>query len=345
MTQPGQRCKGGSRCPNGESLRDPLTGELIERVGCLLDDGNLCDSCVALGLEDLRWLPVDYRDLGELLTPDGGRRPRDPDMPAAPRIKLYAPLPLRSGPLDLQFLIDREVRGWAGALAGAAGLWETGEWSSWAAAHSTWPVRIEQSCQLLEHRVTQLLDMTDVELPARSLTARRADGHDPDRTRVLGREYLTTRDGWEALMLFRYLHAQANRWCGRGTDERVMTPCVKCDRRALVRVTPKPGVRSPGNVVVCRCCGKTTSDDDHVVAVNAALAAAGIPRTDGYDRAPGEPAPVPVGRGGRPGRYAPPLGPLYGPPPPPGPADVECDRTGLPGSMCACPNHESRRSA
>ncbi len=328
------RCRAASRCPDGTTIHDD-DGHRVDRVGVALDDGDLCPTCERIAVEALRWLPVDYRDLGELLGPTGEWRPRDPDMPIPRRIKLHAPLPLRTDVIDLQWLIDREVRAWAGSVAGHAGMWASREWSANAAARSRWPVRIEQSCQLLEHRFGQLLGLTDVEHAARSVTAKRGDGHDPDRTRVLNREWLVTRDGWEAAMKFRDLHERAERFCGRHPGHRVMTPCTTCHRRALIRHIPRPGVHHPANQVVCRCCGTRQSDDDYSAVVNAAYQAAGLPRRDDYARNPGDAPDVPVGRGGVPGSYGPLPLPVHGP----WPAEQVCDWSTLPTWMCGCPRH------
>lgn len=289
MTAPGSRCRSGKRCPDGEDFYDPDTGERIERVGVLMDDDGLCEACQRLTAEALRWLPVDYRDLSELLPPTGERHTRDPDIPAAPRIKLYAAMPLRADVLDLQILIDYEVRAWAGSVADYAGMWASGDWSSRAAARSRWSVRIEQSCQLLEHRLTQLLELRDVEHAARSLGAIREEGHDPDRTTRLYNEVLTVRHGWEAALLFRDLHERVERFCGRHPGERVMAPCALCHRRALVRHTPRPGEDHPANVVVCRCCGNRVGDNTHAAFLDEALRLFGIPNPAAdYDDEPAE---------------------------------------------------------
>jgi ribosomal protein L37AE/L43A len=155
---------------------------------------------------------------------------------------------------------------WAETVADHDGV----EWSSFKAAHSRQPDRVARACALLTYRLTTLIGLAGTQHRARSLTTRRADGHDPDTTTRDRDDYWTTRQGWEGALLMVSLHQRAEKFTGRAPADRQRTPCPKCHRPDLIR-------EHHNNLVRCRSCGELMSDDDYDAFLDAAFQAHGIP--------------------------------------------------------------------
>lgn len=273
-----ERCRAAQRCRNGENIHDE-TGERIDRLGAVIEDGTLCQACTNRVAYALGSLPADVEDLSDLLEPTGEQHWQDPDMPFQPRQKKAPPLPLRESVLALQELIDYEVTVWAESVSDA----DQANWDSYAAEHSRRPERVARACGLLRYRLVAFVELGETEHRARSLTTRRADGHDEDRTTRARDDYWVSREGWEGALLLVDLHERAERFAGRHPGDRIPVPCARCHRRALVRehrVSSEEGRRygQPGKVV-CRACCSEMSDDDYDSFRLAALKAYGI-RTD-----------------------------------------------------------------
>lgn len=233
------RCAAGQRCVDAEPARDP-SGRVIGRVGAALTPPSttLCPSCVRNVGYAITALPRDVTELFTLMTPSMAVRYRHPDIPAAPRIKLHAPLPIALQPLTILELIDHETGVWAASVAEAsAGVCRYVE-------HLATPLeqRVADAAWFLKTNLSRLVELGPVEHPARSVTARRGDGHQDlrigwgwvgdQRARY---DWWTTRTGVDGALLLWDLHLQAEKLAGRTPADRVPLPCPLCRRRTLVR--------------------------------------------------------------------------------------------------------------
>ncbi len=277
------RCKAGHRCRDGENVHDPDTGEKLGRLGAIIHGGPFCDRCYGSVEYAIRSLPLDLRDLGKLLPPSLTPRLRDPELPEQPRTKKAPPLPMNSEVWATMELIDYETGVWAESVADAAGV----EWDSYLAEHSRWDSRVRTACALLGYRMETFLGLTDVEHRARSKTLDPSDGHDPDRAIRQKADVFVTRDGWEGALKLLELHKDAQRLCGRHAGDRVDTPCSRCQSRALVREHER-------NEVVCRFCGRRSTDEEHETFLNAAMRAHGIPVDEEVEFVDRRLVPVPI---------------------------------------------------
>lgn len=249
------RCRRGARCADRVRLVNE-DGSHAGWDGILLDGPGLCPVCVRKVKYDIQDLPGDVRELSELLVPSGEQRYRDPDMPAQPRQKLVTPVPLDLSALTLQELIDTETTIWATAVARACGLDTSGAWSTLRAARSRQLARVETACALLAHRLDWFLALPVTETPARSLTTRRGDGHDPDTTTVYGDEWWAHRDGITAALLLSDLHRIAESKAARRPADQLPLPCPTCRRPALIRL-------HYSGKVECKACGDRMTDQEY----------------------------------------------------------------------------------
>ncbi len=242
-------------------------------LGALLADPGLCQSCARHVRSAIAQLPGDVTELSspELLCPTGERRWRDPDMPAAPHTKPGSRTPWRDDVYALVELIDAETTMWANSVARAAGMDppttldvdedgqrldpRTGEWSPADLARLPRGARVAKCCALLGHRMPYLLGLPTTEHPARSVTARRGDGHDPDTTTVYGDDLWANRTGVDGALLLLGLHRDTERLTGRAPADLLPLPCPKCKRPALVRL------HSAGRID-CRSCGDPGGNDE-----------------------------------------------------------------------------------
>ncbi len=248
------RCRRGDRCADRERLTDD-DGKHLGWDGLVLYQPGLCAADWRNVKSAIQHLPGDIDELSELLVPSGEQRYRDPDMPAQPRIKLYSPVPLDLNALTLQEWIDSEVTMWATATARVVDLPPT-RWSPLNASRMRQNVRVIRACFLLIQYLDEFLALPVTETPARSRTARRADGHDPDTTTVMGDEYWANRDGITAGLTLLELHRQAEAMASRQAADRLPLPCPTCRRPALIRL------HSNGKVE-CKACGERITDQDY----------------------------------------------------------------------------------
>lgn len=257
------RCRRGPLCAERDRGEDGEGNAVWS--GALLSGDGLCGSCTRHVGYAIAQLPGDVTELSsaELLAPTGERHLADPRMPLPPRGKPGPETPLRDDVYSLVELIDAEVTMWATSVARSAGMdgSGSGEWLPINLRDMTRARRVEQCCQLLGHRLPYLLGLPSVEHPARSKTARRADGHDPDLTTRYGDEYWTNRDGVEGALLLLKLHRDAEHYTGRKPADRVPLPCPRCRRPALIRLHNQgdPG----GGYVDCRACHHRMTDQEY----------------------------------------------------------------------------------
>lgn len=255
------RCAAGQRCVDAALARDP-NGRVLGKVGAALvpPSTTLCPGCVRNVGYALGALPGDVTELFTLLAPSMAVRYRHPDIPATPRVK-KAPLPIALAPLTLIELIDHELGVWAASVAEA-----TGGRSEYV-RHLAAPLeqRVLDAAWFLRTNLTRLLQVGEVEHPARSLKVRRGDGH--ERLRLgwgwvgdqrARHDWWTTRTGVTGALLLWDLHLQAERIAGRTPADGVPVPCPKCMRRTLVR-------EHHSRRVLCRSerCTHFMSDDQY----------------------------------------------------------------------------------
>lgn len=248
------RCARAARCEDAQ----PITTDdgTSCTAGALVHDGShLCPVCTRYLGYALTGLPLDVAELSLHMAPTLQITYRDPDVPAAPRVKKHAPLPINGRAEALQALIDHETGVWAQAVADAAGV----PWSQRWARHSRRGNRVQKACQLLQYRVQELLALPVQWHETRSAGEHPLDGWDADWLAAMdywdGRWWVP-RTGLDAALALFELHAATERLTGRADADRCRIPCPKCERRALVRE------RTRGRVV-CRCCWRQMSDDDY----------------------------------------------------------------------------------
>jgi hypothetical protein len=221
-----------------------------ETLGAPLDRDGLCPDCAGLVRDAVVHLPLDTAELSTLMQPSTAIRLRDPDAPAAPRIKLHSPVPIRTDVEALRALILHETTMAAADLAVHVRV----PWSPRAARQSRIGDAVKRSCLLIGRWLPWFLDMPAMTYPARSLTARRADGHDPDTTTRDRADYWTTRDGADRAMVLLDLHERVYQLAGRIRSDRLPEPCPVC-QRALYREHAR-------GIVKCSA-GHQMDDDDY----------------------------------------------------------------------------------
>ena len=112
------RCARAARCEDAQ----PITTDdgTSYTGGALVHDGShLCPVCTRYLGYALTGLPLDVAELSLHMAPTLQITYRDPDVPAAPRVKKHAPLPINGRAEALQALIDHETGVWAQAVADA----------------------------------------------------------------------------------------------------------------------------------------------------------------------------------------------------------------------------------
>lgn len=279
MIDDAPRCRRGERCTTSQRLRDPVTGDHLGWVGAELtgaDTGlstvrddigvirhrnpvpgsltGLCPGCVTTVDQALIHLPLDVVELTQLLPSaltgsgaESGQITRPDPGPATPlQVHLHA----------LRDLIDHEVAFWAWATAGEIGL----EWSRVMERHSRIGARVETAVALLRYQLGAFLSLPATAYRARSLTARRADGHDLEQCRVWGDDIWDTgRDGIEGATVLLGLHQLVWRLASHSqAPDRLHLPCRNrgCCRTALIHWPGEPDV-------VCTACGAVIKWDDY----------------------------------------------------------------------------------
>lgn len=247
------RCRRGHRCAERAPVRDENGDPTGGWVGADLptEDG-LCPICISAVDSALIHLRGDIVELTGMI----GREP-DGSTLEATRISVSAPgpsLPIREGIEALRALIDHEVNSWATSVAREQGVTS---WSTLAARRATIERRVDDAAKLLRHRLSGFLALGPTEHRARSLTARRSDGHDPDTCTRYGDDYWTTRTGLDGALLLLQLHERAWTLAGRSTRaERMHLPCKTCSWLELRHETG-------GSEVWCGHCGARTKWADY----------------------------------------------------------------------------------
>lgn len=263
------RCRAGKQCREGEVLRNDQ-GEPTGRLGAALhpaDNQHLCGTCIQAAVVALRELPNDVVELTQRMSaPSMAVRYRDPDVPAAPRVKKPSPMLIDEYAFTLIELIDYECTIWAESVADAEGL----EWDSTKAEHCRTGARVTNACTLLSHLLVNLIELPTQQQRAHSLTANPSDGHDPDRTTRFRGDYWSNREGWEAAVRIIDLHDRATRHIGRKPADGIQIPCPRCGERRLIR-------EQHNDRVVCRDCRFALSDDDYDAFIDEALKSHGSP--------------------------------------------------------------------
>lgn len=262
---PDRCCRRDQRC----AFRTVLLDEDGERAGwqpALLDDpaDALCRGDVARLTAALGELPELVARLHALHLPSLAVKYRDMDISGGG--ELHPPIPLDVHADALIRLIDHEVSFWANVVAVRVGLTATGDWNTDLAGALPQGQRIQEGAQLLAFRVDTWLREGPREYEARSLGARRWDGHDEDTTTRRGAEVWCQRDGATAAVHLLDLHAKAQRATAGDASDWLPTPCGHCGARTVFRRHLLGHVR-------CRSCGDTKSDKGYDEFLNAALAA------------------------------------------------------------------------
>jgi hypothetical protein len=267
VTDEPERCRAGRRCADGENVYDPETREHIDRLGKIIYEPGLCDRCINRVKYALNSLPGAIVELSELLVPYGRRQHRDPDMPPLHWVMTSPPLPLRRDVLDLQLLIDHEVRVWMTSLiVSSHGMTLHAHFHLAPMRH-----RVERACEILRANVTAFLALRHQEHPARNLSVRRDAGLDPDEAIRRGNDIYMLRDGIAGALRLIELDEKATRYAGRHPGDKLGTPCPDCHHMALFREHHLKKVQ-------CRVCHRQFSDDDFDAFMAEVYKAFGIDR-------------------------------------------------------------------
>lgn len=254
LTEP-YRCRRGYRCGDREPVLDqdgyPIQGEW---VGAQLPthDG-LCRVCISAVSSALSHLELDVTmDLDDLI----GRLP-DGSTLESTRIALSAPgsvPPIRLEIEALRALIVHEACAWAGSVADAVRL----EWTV-PPDYGARIKRLPRAADLLRHQLSTFLSLGETEHRARSLTARRCDGHDEQIATVFGDDIWTTRTGLEGAVLLLELHEMAWSLADRADrSEPLFMPCTAC---CYMTMRHMPGE----DEVWCTHCRDRRSWEDYTV--------------------------------------------------------------------------------
>lgn len=252
-----RRCVRADRCEDRETVVDDQGDRITYGAVTAGEHRALCDTCIRQLRFALQRLPLDVAELTTLLVPTAAVTYRSPDLPAQPRVKLSAPLPLNAPAEGLRALIDHEVTAWAESLADDLGM----PWDSRALATSRIGHRIVTCCTFILGWLDHFLGLPAQEHRARSAGEDPLTGHDLDRVTYDGRDYWVRRNGTEAALVLLNLHLRALAFAGWNPVDRVPVPCPACERPAMVRERP---IRK----VVCRCCWREMTDDAYEALID-----------------------------------------------------------------------------
>lgn len=249
----GWRCRRADWCRDAEPTRDPVIGNYLGRVGAMIDtfDG-LCTACAGECRNAVRCLPADTAALGHLVQPSMAVKYRQIEIVDG-GAGIHPGLPLATGPFALRELVDFTAAVWAEATADAIGL----PWDTTLADATRQPVRIEQSCQLIDFRWEWFIALAATEQRHRTATANPLDGADLDVVTFNGADYWHSPDGVDGALLLLSLHERIVRLIGLDDTPPLRTPCPRCRRTALYRE------HAYGRVQCRGCWDVRMTDDEH----------------------------------------------------------------------------------